>query len=119
MTTTNIDEMSAGREMDTLVAQHITEWIPPEERDEQGRRVKKYSLCPHYSTNIAAAWEVQEKIGVLRGGDMELVRYSDGGYGCWFSKQISGMAGGCEFIISATADTAPLAICRAALKTKS
>lgn len=103
----NIDELQAGRELDALIAEKVMEWtqcgfdeigqewtgIP------EGGQPGYHSVIPSYTTNIAAAWQVVEKLGMQ----------------CGFSiheKEPFAMHNG----ISLVAETVPLAICRAALK---
>ena len=112
----NIDKMEAGRELDALVAERvmgldvkITDW----KSDRYGRyKVKHYrvgnSFLPEYSTDISAAWTVIEKMinldyGIHMGlnkGNFEIAIYPLGDSD-W---------------IYISAPTAPLAICKAALK---
>ncbi len=93
----DIREMKAGRELDALVAEKVmgqyfrNEWY------------KLYNdTIPCYSTDISAAWKVVEKI------KKEFVGISDplncNIWECSFT-----------FKTSALGETAPLAICRAAL----
>ena len=105
----NYDDMPAGPEMDGLVATKVMEW----------EQVDSFAWCDsdgtvrtwdvrdgnpirhwHPSTDIACAWEVLEK---LRRHIFQLS--DDEGWCCTFSMRFN-----------AKADTAPLAICRAALK---
>jgi len=98
----NIDEMPAGREMDSLIAEKVLDcWVPNSELIINKRDRQTYEM-PHYSTDIAAAWEVVEKIG----GGHTVIRYRDGSYRCIHERTMD----------AASAETAPLAICRAALK---
>lgn len=117
----NIDEMPAGREMDALVAEKVmgckVEWIQfapfcrcgytcnythsPRDRDSQ-----LSGTLHNYSTDIAAALMVFDKIESIE----KVLRFTstqEQQYLCHFSRHAS---------LGATADTAPLAICRAALK---
>lgn len=124
----DIDKIPAGREMDTLVAEHVTGWTrhtfngqdPNSLWDDEFlfnemARVgythidqeSKYRRVPRYSTNIAAAWEVIDKLDEshaawfeIRGPRVWLAQCSLPGHGRF----------------SATASSGPLAICRAALK---
>lgn len=106
----NIDEIRAGPKLDALIAGELMGWrnatgawiggIIPWATDSGFRR--KVEFCP--STDISDAWEVVDR---LRGAfSFELRRRADGGFCCWFGEGMS-----------AEADTAPLAICRAALRT--
>ncbi len=84
--------MPAGREINALIAKNVI----------KSRRVK------HYSTDIAAAWEVMEamrKNGVLSEYDSRF------GYRFVFWDYTKNP----QRPFEATAETAPLAICRAAL----
>jgi Phage ABA sandwich domain len=99
-------DLVAGREMDVLVAEKV-----------MGIRsctcchgaTCPTHDCPRYSINIAAAWEVVEKSG---GKFIALRRRADNrGWTVIMRKDdIS------DLTEEASADTAPLAICRAALK---
>lgn len=98
--------MKAGRELDALVAEKVMGWNC-ELRECHTRKVlhSEYGGPPHYSTDIADAWLVVEKIDqqvtVTKCADGWLVTIDD--YFCH---------GGVEIM----AGTAPLAICLAALK---
>jgi len=95
MTKDEIMNMPAGREMDTLIAKSIF-----------GNVKKSWDwefTLPSYSTDISAAWRVVEKMSDGETpNDVEL-RTSVRGWRCDFFKGY------------ANAETAPLAICRAAL----
>jgi hypothetical protein len=98
MTKEEILAMEAGRELNYLVAKHIfnmdnTDYIP-------------------YSENISAAWEVVEKIGQNK-FKVEILRSSDGKYFATCKKV--GSVSDKLFEVYAKADTAPEAICKAAL----
>ena len=112
--------MKAGRELDALVAIAVfgakhsgtstAEWMhfpttgPYADCDCEGHM--EAQVCPRYSTNIADAWEVVEKADLwsLYGS------IGDGPYrACIQFEDREGLM---------TADTAPLAICLAALKAK-
>lgn len=118
----NIDEMEAGRELDALIAERIfglrVEWeqeylgetIPSSKQladqyDENG-------ILPMYSTDIAAAWGVIEKLAI----HMIQFRLEQTGSGITFAKFFDCTIDMQKVIGGAHADTAPLAICRAALK---
>ena len=106
--------MNAGRELDALVAEKVMGWVwgIDDERLQYlvpaGAQLTRPPL-PHYSTLIADAWQVVEKIGFmnLAFGDTSdqhpnvTVRF-------WGEK-----AGQSCYV---EADTAPEAICLAALK---
>jgi hypothetical protein len=107
-----------NRELDAVVAEKVMrlydvhkagngEWVY---RDEKGFLTK----LPHYSTDIAAAWQVVEKMRMMWG---EVALRTDGyrwefdGYRWGF-----GWEGDEGIWGHATADTAPEAICFAALE---
>jgi hypothetical protein len=116
-----IDTMPAGLDLDRLIAEKVMGWSvngvtaysPTGSANDASR-----DWCPHYSTEIAAAWEVVEKVLKLLeswNGSNDISIYAkleDGKffYGAAISETGSGY--GCvEY-----GDTAPLAICREALK---
>ncbi len=128
----NIDEMPAGRELDALVSEKVMGWVwiafeiahttdvvrrpyPGDSWDVQhGRRADftepiAYgwdSNLPHYSTDIAAAWRVVDR---RKGEYTFILSYNQHEHTWWV----------CFDPVNhyeARADTAPLAICRAALK---
>ncbi len=125
-----IDEMPAGREMDKAIGQHIFKyWVDHYDKDyaencyyclmdgsgdavipgfygERKSEEEAWADCPEFSTDIAAAWEVLNKFTHKK----PCINYLNDlwnpvGWHC----HIDGHhAEGC--------DTAPLAICRCALK---
>lgn len=123
----SIDQMAAGREMDALVAAKVMGLLWDEARcricgwplksvAEEGCVLENCSLRPpperradepaRYSTDIAAAWEVFAKVSEH---DVRLsVARSAGGWKVFDHRYAD--------VPSIEADTAPLAICRAALK---
>lgn len=107
--------MEAGRELDALVAERVMGITKPE------HFVPKNIWLPHYSTSIEHAWAVVEKIAdknILVG------RY----YDKWVCSNVCSDVWGCYFDepkryeqmndhnFFEQADTAPHAICLAALK---
>lgn len=120
--------MPAGREMDALIAEYVmgqTDFthLPAEyfegwsEDGKDGwdgwycpRCMNSYEKCvKNYSTHLGASWEVVEKLDLFI--SLYLTRniiYEIGHYGdCGFD----------EWTLFCSADTFPLAICRAALLT--
>jgi len=112
LTREEIIHMPAGREMDILVGKnimHLDLWYGdptgfdiPENIDYWRTDIRDSDdelclRCPHYSKNIARAWEVVEKFT-----DVEIEK-AGLNYGCLI---------GVEMVIAVAA---PLAICRAAL----
>lgn len=113
MNTMNIDTMSAGREMDALVAKKVMGYVTLRVQGGEvwswgdGRwRLKTWSP----STDIAAAWEVVARLNTL-GIHLWAVGQEDAlpGWQADFGRNW-------QSAHQAWADTAPLAICRAALK---
>lgn len=96
----NIDEMDAGPELDRLVAEKVM-GCEPCGHPFCGPRTGHNMPAP-YSTDIRAAWEVVDKLGLFVGK----------GFFGWIASQNSYWLDS----ETCTADTAPLAICRAALK---
>lgn len=115
------EELEAGRALDALIAERVMGLafandaktfveIPGTAEEIAGGHLVQCAFLPPYSTDIAAAWTVVERvdnrnsvakqIGVQTFG---LARCDDGTYAAMF------------FNASARADSAPLAICRAAL----
>lgn len=122
-------ELEVGRELDALIAERVMGWKIGKERivrpdgssfdaPESGMPgdhvYDRYSI-PHYSTDIAAAWQVVEKLG-----DKFHCRISTpffDGRPCFAGftrKGTTGWNGKPDF--EASGDTVPAAICRAALK---
>jgi hypothetical protein len=90
----DIDKMEAGIVLDELIWEHVF------------KRSKIYSIeatqnCPQYSRDISAAWEVVEKL------KLSLIPVNTG----WIVSPHHLFEG-----LFAEAPTAPLAVCRAALK---
>ncbi len=118
----NIDEMTAGRELDALVCELVMGWRrepqwglttmgKPNKPSPEGTCSVTSEVVPHYSTDIAAAWEVVEKLCEL--DEFCLITYFGSG------GKVDGWV--CELMSDYKHDrmkalTAPLAICRAALK---
>lgn len=110
-----IDLTKPSRELDALVAEKVMgeqvrgTWIIDGVRPD-GIPNRQ---CPveHYSSDIAAAWEVVEKLD----GEWKLQGHEGLGWEAGFDSSTGGMD---AVIVSveAMADTAPLAICVAALK---
>jgi len=135
--------VNAGRELDAVVAEKVMgfrweEWqtgrgLYDQEGVKRGKRFHTNRLVfeevptmgveavptrplPHYSTDIAAAWEVVERFRVEPIGPRMVI------VGCYDSAGLGNNGIGCEIkdgvggSWQAFADTAPLAICRAALQ---
>lgn len=137
----DVDLMEAGRELDALVAERVigAKWyaftdpgdtgtsrilrldsdargslrrglIVPAQMDEPIDSFYGYDGLPRYSTDIGAAWEVAEKM--VSDGHVFIVK-GDGLRTGDFSPRWTVL---CDNLPRTDADSAPLAICRAALK---
>jgi hypothetical protein len=111
MTNDEILNMEAGLEMDELVTESVMGW---ERRTFKHDGVDFWHLpgtarceldVPPYSTDIAAAWQVVEKASLFKLDCLQIHDSSD----WWCEIALEGRP------YEATADTAPLVICRAAL----
>ena len=110
MTHHDINSMPAGKEMDQLIydkifresffGEHPTHLIPDD---------FDFVNLPNYSTDISAAWEVVERLAEHDAMEIYLLRQADG---CRICKKWCCYS----FFEESLADTAPLAICRCALK---
>ena len=106
--------MKAGRELDTLVTEKIF-GMEPSKGDGYHRKSRKdaWQIVPHYSTDIGAAWHVVEHMRAnvpdYRALRMESVPL---GYTVAFYSHKNRLDRIGAFV---AAETAPLAICRAAL----
>lgn len=126
-----ICEMEAGQELDALVAERVMRQEPCEQwllfraggilgpewaKADTCNHANCYPLenAPHYSTNIAAAWEVIEKLNQMKLGWFSLEQFGEKGQGVWRALIWSGNEEDSESFF-ADANTVPLAICRAAL----
>lgn len=116
----NYNEMTAGSELDRLVAELVMGWRIDTARDawwgyERGMvgndRPTVHPSNWKPSTNIAHAWEVVEKMRE-RFSAVE-VKSIDRTYACLIEEN-SGEVDE-HYVASAEAPTAPLAVCRAAL----
>ena len=94
-----------NREIDALVAKHVIGWDMV-----AGCFARGGHLCPEYSTDIKAAWEVVKKLR-LEDIYMKMEEFSPGWRVefAYSDENILGMA---------NRTTAPMAICKAALKCK-
>jgi len=127
-------EMTAGREMDALLAEKVMGYTLSDlsllaypkyklfdiESGEFSGYVKE---VPHYSTDIAASWEVAGRLTKIQcGDDFYAFEITKKHYGWWVRVKhplwmgIHNELGKNYEMYQAYADTAPLAICRCALK---
>lgn len=120
MTEDEIRNLSAGIEMDALIAEKVMGWhsYPKDyywyDKDNKPMRLRWFdseSLADEFepSTDIAAAWEVVEK---LESDNLCMTILNDGSRWSVFIYNEHKVT-----MAYANADTAPLAICRAALLT--
>ena len=122
--------MEAGRELDALVAKHVMEWediseqypgcspkwfVPDEKfaRKRGGTRILEL-LCPAFSTDISAAWEVVEKLRTDHIFSLEGEEHEKHRRNLWTARFLYEATDGGEY--GAFAASAPHAICLAALK---
>jgi hypothetical protein len=109
--------MKAGRELDLLVAKHVMGYFKiksliPDEPNKvfyPELQMKDGELVPHYSTDIKDAWEIVEKL--RKDWTMEIRQVRNGTLDVTFYNYDAKHK-------SRNIDTAPLAICLAALKAK-
>lgn len=108
MTETEIDKLQAGQELDELILKYVFK----DSIGDDGRGSRMAFFDQHrYSADIAAAWQVVEK---LRAKGLYIASFGNGSglYGCTFARASH------DWKPEWTGEgaTAPLAICRAALK---
>ena len=125
----NVDEMPAGQELDVLIAEKVLGWIRHEQETEWDHIISVHWTMPNsttvldfprFSQDIAAAWEVVEQITRPYGVSLRLVgpeyaddwTFSSG----WHATFIESRYTFTDVGEGSTADTASLAICRAAYK---
>ena len=118
------DDMPAGREMDAMVGAKVMGCRvkrgksniycgcdrAPHNDNLSAAAERSYPALDHYSTDITAAWKLVEKLADGIHCVFDLVLDWDGGWYACFEP-----AGGDKYGAS-NVDTAPLAICRAALR---
>jgi hypothetical protein len=139
-----VSEMRAGPELDALVAEKVmglvpcSDWIPGNLGSAGGPVVRSQCThafrtcyptitngpaggCPKYSTLIALAWQVIERLADIGHTKWEVARDADG-YTAMFSRPRPGCTHseaesscGCWEWVQREGETAPLAICLAAL----
>lgn len=123
LTWDDVLDMEGGPQMDQAVAERLMGW---ERREHTGlwthNPTRQWSvqpyLIPRYSTTIKQAWEV---LGRFEGAHLEVTQWSSGGWQVTIGA--NSLADGTLLRAAVTltqnewADTAPLAICRAALLT--
>lgn len=112
-------ELKAGRELDALIAEKVMGLKYEFEGDSPIYAPNDF--LPHYSTEIASAWEVIDKM--WRDGEWRVTVFYGGDEARWWGAEFAYDANhlGAAYHalydrkVEARADTAPLAICRAAL----
>lgn len=127
-----------SREIDALVAEHVMGWVSTAAGEllspQQAIRVRDgeavfdtIEIPPRYSTDIKAAWEVVEKMrgerpqcadSYIAPYYWQLAEYYQGGWEVGFGNHIPYEGFSFDPTLSARAETAPMAICLAALKAK-
>jgi hypothetical protein len=121
----DIDTMDAGREMDALVAEKVMGWKVSytyegyPRYEDHGPVGSYWASIPEFSTRIEKAWEVVEKMDSL-GWKFGMVQDGNGWDVNIYHPDVHPSCQSCGHTssgaINAFADTAPLAISRAALK---
>ena len=129
-----IDEMPAGREMDALLAEKIMGYTLSELSLPAYPKYKLFDIesgefsgyvkeVPHYSTNIADAWEVVKRMPIPfkleKCWEKAYQIGPEGWSACWCTDadcEGCNENSRCTNGDDAWAETAPLAICRYALK---
>jgi len=111
-----MNELEAGRELDALVAEKVMGWKKLNDTGLSWRSPDEgFSNLPYFSTDISAAWQVVEKMRETRW--IEVHSTIDGEWAAFYTP--IGTTDMNQAIHEyAKASTAPLAICRAALKAK-
>ena len=127
-------EMPAGREMDVLIAEKVMGYTLSELSLPAYPKYKLFDIesgefsgyvkeVPHYSTNLAAAWEVVKRMPIPfkleKCWEKAYQIGPEGWSACWCTDadcEGCNENSRCTNGDDAWAETAPLAICRAALK---
>ena len=104
--------MKPGRELDKLIAEKLLGWRkrPDGEYVDAAGHILPADFIPRYSTEISAAWEVVEETKLLLGNYLTMHRGRNGDEWIVFPD-----GGGAAITIDYTCNTAPHAICIAAL----
>ena len=124
----NIDQMPAGRELDALIAERVmgleicSDSSKPHLMYHDKVRLRQNAVClshglartavPRYSTNIASAWLIRDRLHQLK--FILSVRDDASAAVVWCDIFRPGISK--EFVVRDFAPTAPLAICKAALR---
>lgn len=131
-------KMNAGPDLDALIAEKIFGWseiqsvkaihgnqyqgYDPNDVPSQFTGYRPKRVVPQYSTDIAAAWKVVEKLNLFEEYSLSksIVGQFPGENGKWkietYELDSMGSLGEMSHFTFAEAETAPLAICLAALK---
>lgn len=111
-----MSDLPAGRELDALVAEEVMGYERDEALAMSQYPSKDPAALPRFSTDIAAAWQVADRVGI------SVLKIPTGwAAGVWpegednRGEYRSGECYDGDFKHYAEADTAPLAICYAAL----
>jgi hypothetical protein len=105
-------KLQPGRELDALVAERVMGYPGDGNVWHVTGDYARADDIPHYSTDIAAAWEAAETL--LESHELEMAKLTDGRY---FAQFIGGPApDGFHPMHKAIGDSAAHAICLAALK---
>ena len=101
-------DLEPGRELDALIAEKVM-GIKEGQVFQTSKGSYSYKPYPYYSTDIAAAWEVVEKLSAV--WSFELETYRDNSIRCFFRQHDHQ-----ELCVMQFSNSAPHAICLAALK---
>lgn len=110
--------MTPGRELDALIAEKVLGYKRLEDAPDGSERWRypnegKYSGIPSFSTSIEAAWEVVEKLRE-RGFAFHFTQLAEDGWGA--NAGFVDHADDRNIGVTRSLDSAPHAICLAALK---
>lgn len=124
--------MEAGRELDALVAEKVMGWhsritpeiptyplIGPDRAVPPGETLTKdrgYKEIPHYSTDIAAAWDLLKHLDTQGVWVYNLSNACENSWSCTLCQRVGPGYSGLTYHQVWLVQTAPHAICLAALK---
>lgn len=101
------------RDIDALVADHVIKYRGYKHCDD----CYQEAVVPAYSSDIAAAWQVVEKVGPhLKNGTLSIDFQVEWDLDMWRAGWTWYGYDGPEWVYDARSESAPLAICLAALK---
>lgn len=110
-----MENLKAGPELNALVAEKVM-GLPVKQFADGTWLQDDGSAIEPYSTDIAAAWEVVKRTRNTVGQGFAVIECSSYEIGWWIAGWFDWREGPYEHEKSARAETAPFAICKAALK---